>query len=103
MNFNDHIVKLQRDMRHAYAEFVRFDREWNELNKAFHLKVEQENAARDQGGRFRHTPLGIAQQKSDILALSDAMEAAKWWRDKAQALGTVLLAEQAARTMINQM
>lgn len=98
-----HVETLQRDMRHALSEFRKHDAAWNELNDAFLAKIREENRRRVSSGRFPHTPLSVAQQKGDWLELSDAMSAAQWWRDKAQCLGTVILAEQAAREMLREM
>jgi hypothetical protein len=85
-----HIGKLRRDMRHAYAEYAKFDLKWNELNDELNHKFKAEN----------RSIYAIAQDKAANVTLQGYMSAAVWWRDKAQALGTLILAEQAAHEML---
>lgn len=97
---SQYIKTLVMDMRHALAKFHHYDRMWNELNDAFKVKIRTENQRRNDSGRFPHTPLGVAQQKDDNLALKDAMSAATWWRDKAAMLAAVIAAEESAARML---
>jgi hypothetical protein len=85
-----HIAKLRRDMRHAYAEYGKFDIKWNELNDELNHKFRAE-------GRTLEV---VAQGKAANVTLQSYMSAAVWWRDKAQALATLIVAEQAAYEML---
>jgi hypothetical protein len=90
---------LWKDMREAVLKFRRFDAEWNKLNDAFNAKIKEENTVRRATGRELHSALSIAEQKGNWLDLSDALNAATWWRAKADMLAGVIAAEKAAMEM----
>jgi hypothetical protein len=92
MTAAQYIVGLRQDMRAALLEFRKFDNKWNSLNSALDKKFMLEG--RDM--------IVIAQAKEANLTLQGYMSAAMWWRDKAQALATIILAEQAADDMLEQ-
>lgn len=93
------LAKIREDMESALEEFYIADREWNEINDAFTRKIIKENARRKAQGRPRHSALSVAQQKNDTLVLTEAMDKAKWFRDKAATLAAVLNAELAHRQL----
>ena len=103
MNREQYLTKVRRDMRHAYAEFTKFDIRWNEINDTFKEKIREENRIRKAAGGQPHSELSIVQQRESFLLLKDAMNAATWWRDKAQCLATILAAEKVADEMLREM
>lgn len=93
--YDRYIFGLRRDMRAALAEFRKQDEKWNELNDAFLAKIKEENRIRRSTGRAPHSALSVTEQKTNWLELGDAMNAATWFRAKADMLAGVLAAELA--------
>lgn len=81
----EHELRMMRTaMRNATKEFIKFDMKWNELNDALNVKLDAEGV------------MDIVQRekvKSVNIELAGYMSAAKWWRDKATMLASVLRAE----------
>lgn len=90
--YHRHMRQLRKDMQDALIEFRNYDAKWNRFNEALNVKFEAEG--RDI--------LAIAQAKEANVTLQGYMSAATWWRDKAQCLGTVILAEQAAQALLGE-
>jgi hypothetical protein len=79
---------LVHDMREAVREFRKADRNWNELSAALNDKLDAEGT---------YDIVQRAKVKEMNLTLAGYMDEAKWWRDKAHMLATVLQAEKGLR------
>ena len=98
-----YIEGLRAVMREAVAEYRKYDAQWNNFDRMFKAKIKEENRIRRETGREPHSHLSIAQQRNDTLVLKDAMEAAKWFRDKANTLAATISAEYAAQSMLEEL
>jgi hypothetical protein len=79
---------LARKMREAVLMTQKLDAKWHRLNDELSTKLDAEGVT------------DVVQRdkiKSESLAFTDALNAGKWWREKAVYLASVLQAEAAYR------
>jgi hypothetical protein len=92
LSHRDQLVELHRLMREAVKETQKLDATWNRLNDEVNTYLD------DQGVR------DIVQRthiKSASIPLKDALEAGRWWREKAVYLATVIQAEIAIKEALS--
>lgn len=83
-----YLRNLRSLMHEAVRETQRLDAKWNRLNDEINSYLNRQGET-DLVQR--------AKIKSESLPLQDALQAGKWWREKATYLATVLQAEMAMR------
>jgi hypothetical protein len=89
---NQYLTWLARKMREAVTMTQKLDAKWNRLNDELNTKLDAEG---------QYDVLQRAKIKGESLAFSDALNAGKWWREKAMYLAAVLQAEAAYRTHVD--
>lgn len=86
-----YIMKLWEDLREANRMTRKFDWQWNRLNDEMNHYLER-SGEKDIVQRNKI--------KAANISLSDAYAAGSWWREKAMWLSTAILAEKAAKEML---
>lgn len=88
----DYVFNLWCDMRTAVRTYRKFDQQWNEMNDALDAKLDADG---------QRDPIMRDRTKSDNLKLAGYLNAAAWWREKAEMIAAVIQAEKAAAEMLN--
>lgn len=91
LNYAQYLAYLRLKMREAVKETQRLDARWNRLNDELNSKLDAEGV---------YDILARTRTKQESLALRDALEGGRWWREKAVYLATVIQSEIMCRQEI---
>jgi hypothetical protein len=91
LSYPAYLAYLRRKMREAVKETQRLDARWNRINDELNRMLDRQDVT---------DILARTRTKQESLALQDALEGGRWWREKAVYLATIIQSEIMCREEI---